>query len=96
VRAMQIKPIITAASVIALMLIGYPALAADAAKQSGAAIEQDPEARLSDRHAMKAGRPGANIAVHNSRPRTDHHQDARKCLNAGNNAAISSCAHKYR
>jgi hypothetical protein len=94
---MQIKHIIAAAGVIALMLLGYPALAADAAKQSGAAnIEQDPEARLGDQHAMKAGRPGTNVAVHNTRPRADRHKDARKCLNAGNNAAISSCANKYR
>jgi hypothetical protein len=93
---MQIKPIIAAAGVIALMLLGYPAVAAEAARQSGAAIEQDPEARLGDQHAMKAGRPGTSVAVHNTRPRNDHHKDARKCLNAGNNAQISSCAHKYR
>ena len=88
---MQIKSVIAAAGVIAFMLVGCPALAADAAN-----IEQDPEARLGEQHAMKAGKPGTTIAVHNTRPRTDRHKDARKCLNAGNNAAISSCAHKYR
>ncbi|MFL6581663.1 MAG: hypothetical protein ACJ8G2_13040 [Burkholderiales bacterium] len=94
---MQIKPIIATAGVIALMLLGYPAVAAEAPGQSSAAnIEQDPEARLGEQHAMKAGRPGTNVAVHNTRPRNDRHKDARKCLNAGNNAAISSCAHKYR
>ena len=94
---MQIKPIIAAAGLIALTLLGYPPVAAEAAQQSRAAnIEQDPEARLGDQHAMKGGRPGTNVAVQNSRPRTDRHKDARKCLNVGNNAAIASCANKYR
>ena len=37
-----------------------------------------------------------DVAVRNTRPAKDHHKDARRCLDAGKNEAISKCANKYR
>ena len=36
------------------------------------------------------------VSVRNTRPATDRHKDARRCLDAGKSAAISKCANKYR
>ena len=36
------------------------------------------------------------VSVRNTRPATDRHKDARRCLDAGRNEAISKCANKYR
>ena len=32
----------------------------------------------------------------NTRPATDRHKDARRCLDGKNNESIIKCAHKYR
>ena len=119
---MQIKPVISAAGVVASMLLSLTAIPASAPKPPGDAMNYDGqiastgeifilqamaedeadaksgkalEARAEEQHMQKSGKPAPTKSVRNTRPKTDHHKDARACLDAGKNEAIVKCANKY-
>lgn len=54
------------------------------------------EAKAEEQRMQKSGKPAPTVSVRNTRPKTDHHKDARACLDARNNEAIIKCAGKYR
>ena len=53
------------------------------------------EAKAEEQRMQKSGKPAPTVSVRNTRPKTDHHKDARACLDAHNNEAIIKCAGKY-
>lgn len=52
--------------------------------------------RIGQEHMANTEKPAAAVSVRNSRPKMDHHKDARACLEAVNNKAVIKCANKYR
>lgn len=58
--------------------------------------EDIPEATSDGQPTTKPQKPVTTASVRNTRPRTDHHKDARACLDTGNNESIIRCAEKYR
>ena len=99
---MQIKPIIAAAGALACLLLQAAAIAADAANPSGEAVilqamaEDQADSEAGKRHMTKMEKPATTVSVRNTRPKTEHHKDARACLDLGKNEAVIKCANKYR
>ena len=97
---MQIKPIIAAAG-IACMLPEWTAIAADAPNPPSeiliiAMAEDMAEAKAGEQHMTEIAKPATTVSVRNTRPKVDHHKDARACLDAKKNEAVIKCANKYR
>ncbi len=99
---MQIKPIIATAGALACMLLGYASISAGAADRSGEKVmlaamsDEKAGIKIGREHMANTEKPAAAVSVRNSRPKTDHHKDARACLEAVNNKAVIKCANKYR
>jgi hypothetical protein len=54
------------------------------------------DTKFEEEGMAKNSKRDITVSVRNTRPATDRHKDARRCLDAGKNEAISKCANKYR
>lgn len=82
---MQIKFFIGAVGTLACLSGGLLSLQA---------IAED--SKFGEDGMAKNSKRDITVSVRNTRPATDRHKDARRCLDAGKNEAISKCANKYR
>ena len=82
---MQIKFFLAAVGILACFSGGILSLQAMAE-----------DTRFGEEGMAKNSKRDITVSVRNTRPATDRHKDARRCLDAGKSAAISKCANKYR
>ena len=90
---MQIKLVQGAALVLVTLLASGGVIAADQQNPGKGEVRARDSTQVPDADSTKAKR---KVAVRNSRPRDDHHKDARACLKAGTNEAVIRCSRKYR